>query len=566
MEIIKKTLFILSNNQKKTFILVSIYSFIQTLLEVIGIGLVFPVLVILLDYDLFQSFIKEYNILQFLLKVDEKVILIYSLIILVIFYFIKNFVSIIINSYKYKSFFELIASISASIYSGYLSQPIFSSTKVSSSYLIRNIIDIPTWFVNNVLNGFYVIFFEMLLILGAVSIFYKINAFLALSLVIIIFVFIMFFNFKNKKKFLTLGSDLNVSHNERLKTTREMLEGIKDINIYNKKDFYFNLFQRHNINISNITSKLAYKEIIPRYILEFLAVSILAITIVFFTNANLSGKEIVPVISVLAAGLIKAIPSIAKILSSLQRIKSNTAITLNLHKEILKFKNIEKNMNLPFKFDNSISFKKVNFGYDQNKIFLKNLNFEIKKNSVFGIKGESGKGKTTIINLLLGFLNPNSGNVTVDDAKISQNIKNWQQLVGYVPQKIFITNDSLKQNIAFGENDDEINNDLVKKSVSFSKLENFVDDLPNGLDEIINEKGQNISGGQIQRIGIARALYRNPKVLILDEPTSSLNKDIEKEIFKNLMDLKKNLTIILVSHNPELIKLCDNVLDLDEKK
>ena len=177
MEIIKKTLFILSNNQKKTFILVSIYSFIQTLLEVIGIGLVFPVLVILLDYDLFQSFIKEYNILQFLLKVDEKVILIYSLIILVIFYFIKNFVSIIINSYKYKSFFELIASISASIYSGYLSQPIFSSTKVSSSYLIRNIIDIPTWFVNNVLNGFYVIFFEMLLILGAVSIFYKINAF-----------------------------------------------------------------------------------------------------------------------------------------------------------------------------------------------------------------------------------------------------------------------------------------------------------------------------------------------------------------------------------------------------
>lgn len=564
MKIIKKTYFILSSNQKKTFLLVSIYSFVQTLLEVIGIGLVFPILTILLDFNLFLSFVQKYNFLQFLTHLNQEIILFYSLFFLVIFYFIKNTVSIIINNFKYKSFFELIASISASIFSGYLSQPMFSSTKVNSSYLIRNILDIPTWFVNNVLNGFYTIFFEILLIIGAISIFYSINEYLALSLIIIIVSFVLFFNFKNKKKLLTLGADLNISHNERLKTTQEMLEGIKDINIYNKKDFYYKLFQKNNLEISSITSKLAFKEIIPRYILEFSAVSILAITIIFLSKANLSGKEIVPIISVLAAGLIKLVPAIAKILSSLQRIKSNTPITENLYDETLKFRNIEKNINLPIHFNKSILVQDVRFAYNEDKIILDNLNLEIKKNSLFGIKGASGKGKTTVLNLILGFLNPIDGNIQVDNIKISQNIKNWQKLIGYVPQKTFIANDTLKQNIAFGENYNEIDNSSVERAIALSKLDDFVDALPNGLNEIINEKGQNISGGQIQRIGIARALYRNPKLLILDEPTSSLDKDSEKEIFKNLLDLKENLTIILVSHNPELIKLCDNILDLDK--
>jgi len=284
MEIIKKAYYILSSNQKKTFLLVSIYSFVQTLLEVIGIGLVFPILTILLDFNSFLSFVQKFNFLQFLIYLNQETILFYSLFFLVVFYFIKNIVSIIINNFKYKSFFELIASISANIFYGYLSQPMFSLTKVNSSYLIRNIIDIPTWFVNNMLNGFYIIFFEILLIIGAISIFYSINEYLALSLIIIIVSFILFINFKNRKKILTLGADLNISHNERLKTTREMLEGIKDINIYDKKDFYYKLFQKNNLEISDITSKLAFKEIIPRYILEFSAVLILAITIIFLSK------------------------------------------------------------------------------------------------------------------------------------------------------------------------------------------------------------------------------------------------------------------------------------------
>ena len=210
-------------------------------------------------------------------------------------------------------------------------------------------------------------------------------------------------------------------------------------------------------------------------------------------------------------------------------------------------------------------FNKITFGYDQ-KILIKDFSFHIKKNSMFGIKGKSGSGKTTILNLISGFLEPSKGQIVVDDVQIEKNVENWQKLISYVPQKIFFTDDTIKNNICLGMDNSEINQKYLNDSIKLSKADEFINSFPNGIDQNIGEGGKNLSFGQSQRLGLARSLYRKPKLLMLDETTSGLDLDTEKSIIKELVELKKYLTIIIVSHRTETLNYCDQVLDLEKNE
>jgi ABC-type bacteriocin/lantibiotic exporter with double-glycine peptidase domain len=212
-----------------------------------------------------------------------------------------------------------------------------------------------------------------------------------------------------------------------------------------------------------------------------------------------------------------------------------------------------------------LNIKNLHFKYEKrNKIILENININIKKNSFIGIKGESGTGKSTFLDLIMGVVSPTSGQINVDDVPISDIINDWQYSIGYVDQNIFLIPGNITNNIAFGVPDEKIDMKLIREVVEKSSLNKFVDSLDNGLNTNIGEGGAMISGGQRQRIGIARALYNKPKILIFDEATSALDIETENEILNEVNQLKNQITMISISHRANSVRYCDKIFNLQD--
>ena len=213
-----------------------------------------------------------------------------------------------------------------------------------------------------------------------------------------------------------------------------------------------------------------------------------------------------------------------------------------------------------------IDLKNINFRYsDSNPFILRDINLNIKKGTTIGLIGESGIGKTTLINIILGLIQPTKGSIHVDGISISENIKSWQSQIGYVPQNIYLADDTIKKNIAFALPEEKIDNNLVKKAVMNAKLDDLINSLNNGLDTNVGEFGDKISGGQRQRIAIARALYTDPKVLILDECTNSLDVKNEKQILNEVNSFKGKKTIIMITHRLLTLENCDRIYRVDKE-
>ena len=207
----------------------------------------------------------------------------------------------------------------------------------------------------------------------------------------------------------------------------------------------------------------------------------------------------------------------------------------------------------------------MSFQYpNKERKILNKLNFEIKKGERIGIKGETGVGKSTLIDLLLGFLTPTEGQILIDNKNIHLNLNKWRSLIGYVPQKINVINGTIKDNILFGSTDysEEIQNKKLQDSINISEFEQVIAGFKNGFDTIVGDKGLDLSGGQLQRLAFARALFKDPDILILDESTNALDLEIEKKLFNNLIKNKNEKTIIMISHNLETLKFCNSVFEL----
>ena len=226
------------------------------------------------------------------------------------------------------------------------------------------------------------------------------------------------------------------------------------------------------------------------------------------------------------------------------------------NKENLAKNLINKNFNI-------FEVKDLNFSYDKDIKVLKNINFKVSKGEKIGIVGHSGSGKSTLVNLILGLLKPSSGDVLIDKQNIYDSLSEWYDLLGYIPQDIYLLNDTIKNNIALGENEKNIKLNLIEKALTMSNSKQFVENLPKNIETDVGNRGISISGGQKQRIGIARAFYRNSKILILDEATNSLDQDNEREIISQIISLN-DITVFIIAHNTNALKNCDKILYLDQ--
>ena len=266
------------------------------------------------------------------------------------------------------------------------------------------------------------------------------------------------------------------------------------------------------------------------------------------------------------------IPSVSRIMGSIQFVRYSGPVVDVLYKEFklikdFDLKNIERSMGPIIVFNKEILMQDIKFTYDSGDCrTLDNITIRILKGEFVGFIGTSGSGKSTLIDIILGLLSPDSGKVFVDGNNINNNIRSWQSQIGYVPQTIFLIDDTIRRNVAFGIPDELINNEAVEKAINSAQLTDFIKELPQGMYTLVGENGVRLSGGQRQRIGLARALYNDPPLLVLDEATSALDSKTEVNVMEAVLTLQRRKTIIIVAHRLSTLHNCDRIYKLENGK
>ena len=566
---IKKILYILDKNQKKRIYLLFFISLPLIFLETISIGsLPVYILAIVEPSTIIDYFNNDYltNKLNGM-SVEQRSF--YGLLLIIIIFFIKALYNLFFNFYELSTLKKINLEHANKLYDYYLKQKILFFSENNPSKLIQNIDDIKR--STSVIFSIFNIFKESLIILMIfVMLIFASVKILLLNLAIFSLPIIFFLTFFRKS--LKFRGEIAKKHRIlKLKNLQESFSLMKFIKIIKGENFALNTFSQNNYRSTYQETILAFVTRLPRIILETFSVLAIALVVFFLFKSNLSFDAILPTLTLLVVGLIRFIPSIGSILVGLNQYKFHHVslnnvnnIFKNIDNQNLKDQNKIETTEKAIVFNDMIELKDINFSYkDSDEMILKNINFKIKKNHKIGITGPSGSGKSTLLSICLGLVEPNNGQVLCDRKNIFNNLQGWHKSIGYVPQSIHLLDESIKNNICYGINEKEINEKNLLKAIEISEIRNFIDKQPRKLETWIGHNGARISGGQLQRIGIARAMYLNPTILILDEPTSSLDKNNEEQIINSLFSIK-DITVILISHNTSILKKCDQVLNLED--
>jgi ABC-type multidrug transport system fused ATPase/permease subunit len=301
-------------------------------------------------------------------------------------------------------------------------------------------------------------------------------------------------------------------------------------------------------------------------VLEFIAVSALGVLVVIMLKQGKTAESIMPTVGLFAAAAFRMMPSANRIFSSSQSLRYALPVLQNLYSETVLLNQFQHGRGhiVPLRFFGQIQLNAVSYCYPGEKDpSISDISLTINRGDSIGFIGGSGAGKSTLVNIILGLLTPSKGRILVRGQDIQVSLRDWRSIVGYVPQSIFLTDDTLRRNIAFGLPEDQIDDAAIERAVHAAQLEAFIDNLSNGLDTFVGERGARLSGGQLQRIGIARALYHDPQVLVLDEATSALDNATEKGVMEAIRALRGDKTILIVAHRLSTVVDCDFLYRLE---
>ena len=556
----KKIFSILDWKDKKKFFFLSLLILLISIFEVMSIGMVFPLVSFLIDENNISKFKNLFQLNNFN---NEEIIRLTILFISAIF-IAKFILTIFFQIRQNRIIFQLMHSLLKKIYTKYLNQPYSFFLNKNTSHLISNLSTQVPDVIYNFIMPMMLLFSEILILAFIVILLVIVDYKTILIASIVGFISFLFLRMVNNQiKFL--GTARVFNEKKKMQNIQQSLLAIKETILFDRQNYFINKFNKFSSATTIILSKYFSFLELPKILLELIGFIFLIVLIFFFYYLGYNGREILPLIVIFSLAAYKILPSANRIINSIQRMRFTTGAIDSVYYEIRNSKNtivdIKNDSPKPLQFNNFINIKNIFFKYQgSSRFILKNFNLKINKGEILGIYGKSGSGKTTLINILLGLLEPSKGIVLIDSIDIKKNIKSWQKNIGYVPQIIHLLNSSIKENINLGFFDK--NNITIKASLQLSQLDNFVKNLKNKEKTSIGEDGVKISGGQRQRLGIARAIYRNPEVLILDEPTSSLDNETEKDFIKTIFSMKRKKTIIIVSHKDSVLKKCDRIIKL----
>jgi ATP-binding cassette subfamily C protein len=547
-------------NKSSVFFIIVLIIF-GSILELLSLGIIIPTILIFSENNQNLFFIKiVQNFFPFISTQQELVLLLIIAIFLIFFF---KFLFLVFLTLKINKFiFTTKELIGRKLLNIYLDKDYTWHTENNKSQFINLITNEVSNFCGNALYGFLFLISEIFFFISIVTflIFWEIKIFFTLIFVSIIFFPCLFYFMKNVS--YSLGVRRQAAENDILVTLNESLNGIKEMILYKWGDPVKRKYKILAEKLVNVSANHNSFQDMARYLIEIIGV-LLVIIVIYSIQKNSNTQNLLLTLGVLAAALFRIMPILNRISLYGQRLKFGMA---SANKILEFYKNTEcKKQFIEINFDKNIIFKNIYFKFNgKNDFLLNNLNFEININEIVGISGESGSGKTTLTNLIMGLLPPNKGEILVDNKDIIKNQMTIQNQIAFVPQNFFHFDASLLDNITFF--DKKINFDKLKFAIKNSLLLKPILSRSLSLRTNIGNNALKISGGQLQRINIARALYRNPKIIILDEPTSALDINNQNLFLDILNKLKKKMTIILITHNHKLLNECDKIYNLTQNR
>ena len=566
IQLIKKTSILLTNSERKYFFRIIFLMLLGSFIEIVSLLILYPTISIMLskdklNYSLYSESLKKISSYT---QIDFFIL---TLLILILIYVLKSCYYIYVEFKKNSFLANSIGNISSRLFENYLQKEYLFFTKTESSTLVNNLqVEITQLF--NYFQAIITILIDGILFLSIVLALLFIQPNLTILLITSISLVSFSISTLTKKK-IQFSAKERQTKDENL--TRIITDGfnlIKEIIVFDKSDFF--IVKQRELNKSkaySLSNYLSYSQI-PRYSLEVIFIIILGLILI--GTRLLPLDSIIQVLGLFIAGSFRAIPSLGRVLTSIQNIKFSSPSLEIFLKELLN-RNNRVNYKRLSEFE-KISFEEIliqdiSYTYDNYNNILDNISLKIKKGTLTAIIGESGTGKTTLINILIGLLSPTKGKIIlIDKNGSSKNLLSLYGKISYVPQSVHLINHTIKHNIAFGIKEDQIDNSKLSSAIELSGLKNFINSLEKKENTMVGDKGNNLSGGQIQRIGIARALYFDSEILVLDEVSSSLDSISESQINDTIFSLKNKKTVILITHRKDILKKCDSVFKLKKGK
>lgn len=572
-----KKIKIIITPQEKWPLLVLITSILlAALFQTLGVVSILPFMSIVMQPEIIESnrwLSWLYNSLDFT-SVNSFIIFIGTLMLLIII--IGNLTSALATWLKVRFVWRKNHNISSALLKKYLSLPYVYFLTQNTADLSKNILSEVNVLTNNFLLPLIDIMVKGFVSIGILSMLLFANVYITILSVIILggSYALIYFYFHDKLK---INGAKRLKENKlRFKTAGEALSGIKDIKVMGREDFFYHRYLRHSREFSNLQAWSSLIGVMPRYFLETIAFGgIVTLALYFITTAG-NGKEVIPMISFFAFAAYRLMPALQVVFVSFTQVRFSQTTVNRIIEDLSEkggfseqFLVYEKEPIKPMPFNTSLQLKEVSYNYPKtNEPVIHNISLLIRHNTSIGLVGPTGAGKTTLVDIILGLLTPQEGEFSADGVKIDENnILSWQKNLGYVPQHIYLSDDTIINNIAFGIPGEKINRKAVEYAARISNLHDFiVSELPNGYETIVGERGIRLSGGERQRVGIARALYHDPEVLVLDEATSSLDGITESAVLEAINNVAKLKTIIIIAHRLTTVKDCDIIYLVDKGK
>lgn len=537
------------------------------LFETVGVGLVVPALALMSRADLALRYPAVAPLLQALGNPSQSQLVVFGMFTLAAVYLIKALFLSFLTWRQMRFVYALQADFSQRLFIAYLRQPYTFHIQRNSAQLIRNAIrEVDILTQNGVLQSLTFIT-EALVIAGVVLLLLYVEPIGALLAFGALALFGWGFYRVMRTPTLQWGRDRQLHEGMRIQHLQQGLGGIKDVKVLGREQEFVAQFGVHARGAARVGGLQQTMTLLPRLGLEVVAVLILAVIVAVLIGQGRGVNELLPTLGLFAAAAFRVIPSANRLISAVQIIRNSLPSVDVLHEEIQGLQHVRAPAagGLQSRFAEALTFEDVEFAYPaEERTVVCGVTLRVAVGETVGIIGESGAGKSTLVDLLLGLLQPTRGAIRIDGVDIHADIRSWQDRLGYVPQTVYLTDDTLRRNIAFGIADAAIDDAAVWRAARLAQIDKFIRELPNGLHTKVGERGVRLSGGQLQRVGIARALYHDPDVLVLDEATSSLDTLTERGVMEAVRALHGEKTIVIVAHRLSTVEQCDRLLQMEQ--
>ena len=571
MKNLKKFSFILSPHERKRATILIAMGIITALIDMAGVASIMPFIAVLTNPDIVQinTILNTAFELTGIFGIETNQEFLFLLGIIVFIFLLFSITFKALTMYMQTRFIENIDySICKKLVDGYLNQPYSWFLNRNSAELGKSILSEVRTVINRALKPFLDLISKSFVTFAILLLLILVNTKLAL-----VVGFTLMFSYGCIYLFTQvflkqIGLDRFKANTLRYNIVGEAFGAIKEIKMGGLEKIYTQRFAKPAQTMARNSASLTVVSQLPRFGLEVVTFGGLLLTILYLMGRSNTFVNVLPMVALYAFAAYRLMPALQQIYNSITQMRFVGPALESLYNDISSLNLICEDQNqgvIPLR--KAITLKQVHYQYPKSsKTVLKNINLNIPAGNTVAFVGATGSGKTTTVDIMLGLLEVKQGSLEVDGTVITKNkCKAWQKSIGYVPQQIYLADDTISANIAFGENPEQIDQKTVERVAKIAELHNFViNDLPKQYQTTVGERGVRLSGGQRQRIGIARALYHNPQLLVMDEATNALDNLTEQAIMKTINNLKKEVTIILIAHRLDTIKECDNIFFLEK--